>query len=116
MNNKQVQEKAQNEVLGQPGSRWFATLAGRPPLELPGYEGGFVGGEGQSRTLYLGGEANRVLPACAARSDCSVIFDGALFNGRELRDELGDFLAPASNDAELVLAAYLRWGEDFLGR
>lgn len=114
MNRNQVQEKAQNDMLGQLGSRWFATLAGRLPFELSGYEGRFVGGDGQSRTLYLGGEPGRVLPACAARSDCSVIFDGALFNHRELRDELGQFLAPASNDAELVLAGYLKWGEDFL--
>ncbi len=116
MNSNPIQEKAQNERLGQRGSRWFATLAERLPLEPPGYVGRFVGSHEGSRALYLGSETESALPACAARSDCKVIFDGALFNRRELRDELGDFVAPASNDAELVLAGYVRWGEDFLER
>lgn len=116
MNRNQVQKKAQNDMPDQPGSRWFATLAGRLPFDLPGYDGRFVGGNGQSRTLYLGSEADHVLPACAVRADCSLIFDGALFNHGELRDELGEFPTPAGNDAELVLAGYARWGEDFLSR
>jgi asparagine synthase (glutamine-hydrolysing) len=46
-----------------------------------------------------------------------VIFDGNLHNREDLQSDLGEFLVPpASNDAELVLAAYQRWGEDFLRR
>jgi asparagine synthase (glutamine-hydrolysing) len=46
-----------------------------------------------------------------------VIFDGTLYDRHVLQEELGEFLAAsASNDAELILAAYQRWGEDLLKR
>ena len=117
MNKSQVQESVQNEVLGQRGARWFATFASALPVDVPGYRGQVVGTSSKSRTLYLDNEINCVPPVCAAQANCSVIFDGALFNRADLRNELGDFLAPAAaNDAELILAAYQRWGEDMLQR
>jgi asparagine synthase (glutamine-hydrolysing) len=117
VNKYQVQETEQNVVIGQRGSRWFATFTRIPPVDLPGYMGQVVGANGRSRTLYLGNEVNSVPPLCAAETNCSVIFEGALFNQEDLREQLGDFLAPATgNEAELILNAYRRWGEDLMKR
>ena len=117
MSKYQVQETEQDGAPGRTGSRWFATFTSNLPVDLPGYMGQVIGTSGRSQTLYLGNEINGVPPLCAAQGSCSVIFDGALFNEEDLRDELGDFLAPATgNEAELILNAYLRWGEDLLKR
>ena len=117
MNNNQVLEQAENDLLRQPGSRWFVTLARTASLEVPGYDCQPVANQGQGRTLYLGNEINSASPLSTTRHDCSVIFDGALVNARDLRNELGDFMAPScKSDAELILAGYQRWGEDLLGR
>lgn len=117
MNSSQLQEMEREGVPGQARSPWFATFTSNLPVDLPGYMGQAVGTSGRSQTLYLGNEINRVPPLCAAQANCSVIFDGVLFNQEDLQDKLRDFQAPAAaNEAELVLKAYLRWGEDFLQR
>jgi asparagine synthase (glutamine-hydrolysing) len=104
-------------VLRQPTSRWFAALTTTPPAELPRYDCRRVAGNGRSRSLYLRAEIGTALPIFAERSGCGVIFDGAVYNREDLQHELGDFMAPAgSNDAETILAGYLRWGEDLFGR
>ncbi|HKB68188.1 MAG TPA: asparagine synthase-related protein [Pyrinomonadaceae bacterium] len=113
----QVQETEQDGAPGRTVARWFATFTSNLPVDLPGYMGQVIGTSGRSQTLYLGNEINGVPPLCAAQESCSVIFDGALFNQEDLRDELGDFLSPAAgNEAELILKAYWRWGEDLLKR
>jgi asparagine synthase (glutamine-hydrolysing) len=52
-------------------------------------------------------------PPCAAQTPSGdVIFDGALYNRKELAERLD---APAAgSDAALLLKAYARWGEDLL--
>jgi asparagine synthase (glutamine-hydrolysing) len=47
------------------------------------------------------------------RDGRTAVFDGVLHERDELARELG---LQSANDAELVLAAYLRWGEDAVGR
>jgi asparagine synthetase B (glutamine-hydrolysing) len=116
MNNRQTLEKPQDEALALTGSRWFVTFGPTAPIELPRCQRRMLGVNGQTRTLYLGSEDGCALPLCAEQSRYSAIFDGALFNGQELRSEVGDLLIPANNDAELVLAGYMRWGQDFLAR
>ena len=44
-----------------------------------------------------------------------VTFDGAIYNGAELREEL-DFEFRGDSDVELVFAAYMQWGEECVGR
>ena len=115
--NKQLQEDKQSELRRQPGSRWFAALTATAPAELPRYDCRRVAGNGRSRSLYLRGEIGSALPVFTERSGRGVIFDGALYNRLDLQDELGSFMTPAgSDDAEIVLASYLRWGEDVLSR
>jgi len=102
----------------QSGStRWFAAVVDAAPVDAPEYRCKLVGASGQARALYLAGQIEMALPSSAQWPGRGVVFDGALFNGRDLQDQLGDVSASAdNNDAALVLAAYLRWGEDVLRR
>lgn len=45
-----------------------------------------------------------------------VIFDGALYNQRELQEQFAERLPRAPSDADLVGRAYERWGEDAIAR
>jgi len=49
-------------------------------------------------------------------SRISVLFDGRLDNRPELIERLAPVKGPDSTDAELVLAAYLEWGDDCPGK
>jgi len=68
------------------------------------------------RTLELGGVPGQPLPGTAERASCRVVFDGILYNREELSDSLVGPSDPARDDADLVLRAYLRWGDDVLRR
>lgn len=48
--------------------------------------------------------------------DCgiSVIFNGEIYNYRELKRELWDYNYKTTCDTEIILAAYLRWGIQFV--
>ena len=40
----------------------------------------------------------------------SLVFNGEIYNFRELRDELADYPFVSTCDTEVILAAYLKWG------
>jgi asparagine synthase (glutamine-hydrolysing) len=111
MNNPRGLKETQQEIVGQSASRWFATFT-----DLPGGIGSAVGTNSPTRTLYLGTEIDSIPPVCADHPDCCVIFDGVLFNRRDLQRDLGEVRVPSGSDAHLILAAYLKWGEEFLSR
>jgi len=71
-------------------------------------------GAGGSYGLHLAGESGRALPAGAEDAGCAVVFDGVLYNRVELAERLADLRVDVSGDADLILRAYLRWGEDVL--
>lgn len=50
----------------------------------------------------------------ARHNECTVLFDGLLHTRREWLHELPDSVVPSPSDAELVLRAYLTWGDDLL--
>src|SRR4029079_12331316 len=116
MNNQQTLEKPQGEAFGLTGARWFVALGAARLPDLSRGTRRLVGTHGRTRRLYLGSDDDYALPQCAEQARYSAIFDGALFNRQELQTELGDLLIPVTNDAELVLAGYTRWGQDFLAR
>ena len=53
-------------------------------------------------------------PTVAEGTSCKVVFDGLLYNHRELSDRFGASSSPATDDADLILRAYLHWGADVL--
>src|SRR5712671_1468220 len=100
-----------------PGSGWFASFGDAAPSDLKGYDCRQVSADDRTRKLYLASEVDSDAPVCAQRSGCAVIFDGALFIRDDLRKELADSLPRlVENDAELLIAGYLRWGEGLLPR
>jgi asparagine synthase (glutamine-hydrolysing) len=68
----------------------------------------------QVPTLSVFGEPDHAPPLFAEHALCSVIFDGLLYNREELRKQFRDSLPNPVNDAEVILQAYLRWGEEAL--
>ena len=69
---------------------------------------------GGMRALFLLGELGCSLPISARSESCGVIFDGVLYNRKELSQHFGGSSLPVANDADLVLHAYKRWGEEVL--
>lgn len=46
----------------------------------------------------------------------SVVFNGEIYNYRELRQELSDYSFVSDCDTEVIIAAYLKWGIDFVNK
>lgn len=51
---------------------------------------------------------------CHNERTCTIVYNGELYNTDELRNELkgAGFTFSTSSDTEVVLAAYMKWGED----
>ncbi len=117
MNNSHALEETHTETLPQSSSHWFAQFGVGVPIDQTNFACQLVAGEGRSRKLYLRNEIGSGSPDFVEGAGCGVIFDGVLFNRKELQDELGAFCSPGrSNDAEIILTAYQRWGDDLLKR
>ncbi len=71
---------------------------------------------GTSRALRVRVETERGRPATASGDGCGAVFDGVLFNRRELHHELLETAGRGVDDAALVLGGYRRWGEGVLER
>src|SRR5699024_2211166 len=60
---------------------------------------------------------NALQPTIDADRDLAIVFSGQLFNQAELLAQLSiDYSLRSTTDADIVLAAYDRWGEDFVER
>jgi len=63
----------------------------------------------------LGVTATQPMTDPAGRA--TIVFNGEIYNFRELRDQLsGGYEFRSSGDTEVLLAAYLRWGDDMFGK
>lgn len=117
MNNSLACEQREDKLFSGSPSHWFASIGPNPPAHHFAYGISPVAVEGHRAGLYVGNKVGSQAPLCAARASCEVVFDGALHNGEDFRRELGEFLAPSHlNDAELILVAYLKWGDNLLPR
>jgi asparagine synthetase B (glutamine-hydrolysing) len=99
-------------------ARWLALLSERPPAQAVGFSYDLVGGQGRARKLYCGYEIGSEPPDAAAAGGYAVVIGGTLYNRGDLEKELDDSSSSLSEKslAEVVLAGYLRWGEDLLPR
>ncbi len=55
-------------------------------------------------------------PMFDASSRLSIVFNGEIYNFREIKKELGDYPFKTQSDTEVILAAYLKWGKDCVHR
>lgn len=46
----------------------------------------------------------------------SVIFNGEIYNYREMKNELKDYSFVSDCDTEVIIAAYLKWGINFINK
>lgn len=46
----------------------------------------------------------------------SIVFNGEIYNFRELKKEISDYSFQSECDTEVIIAAYLKWGIDFVNK
>ncbi|MEJ8801765.1 asparagine synthase (glutamine-hydrolyzing) [Pontibacter sp. H249] len=51
-------------------------------------------------------------PMLSADGNLALVFNGEIYNYRELKQELSDYSFRTQTDTEVILAAYKRWGKD----
>ena len=81
---------------------------------LASFDEGTGLGSARARGLRLLDTPGHARPASAEDASGGAVFDGVLFNATELRSRLSAELGPGGTDAELILRAFRRWGEDAL--
>lgn len=55
-------------------------------------------------------------PMFDASGRLAIIFNGEIYNFREIREQLTDYNFKSQSDTEMMLAAYLKWGADCVHR
>src|SRR5713226_9056631 len=99
-----VEEHTDTPVPQEAGSYWVGILASEAPDDQAGFRSVAVAGEGRSKKLYLRNKVNVAPPQWAERAGCGVIFDGVLYNHRELHHQLGDSqVRGTANHGEIIL-------------
>lgn len=73
-------------------------------------------GFAQRRLSILDLSSNGHQPMHSYDRRVSVVFNGEIYNFRELRDELQDYPFQSACDTEVIIAAYLKWGIRFVDR
>lgn len=100
--------------------RMNETLAHRGPddhgEETYATAGGRYVGFAQRRLSILDLSANGHQPMHSTDKRVSVIFNGEIYNFKELKKEIGDYAYCSECDTEVLLAAYLKWGIDFVDK
>ena len=81
--------------------------SGEEIYEMPdGWQAGFA----QRRLSILDLSALGHQPMYSADKRISVVYNGEIYNYRELREELADYSFRSNCDTEVIIAAYLKWG------
>ncbi|HST72191.1 MAG TPA: N-acetylglutaminylglutamine amidotransferase [Kocuria rosea] len=95
-------------------SRMTAALAERGPDGHGQWSGGWVG-LGHRRLKVIDLSEAGAQPMVDEDRGLSIVFNGCIYNHRELRQQLrDDYEFRSTSDTEVILAAYDRWGEDFV--
>ena len=78
--------------------------------EIYGMKDGWQVGFAQRRLSILDLSALGHQPMHSADERISVVYNGEIYNYRELREELADYPFRSNCDTEVIIAAYLKWG------
>lgn len=77
-------------------------------------EDGISLGHNRLSIIDLSTAANQ--PMSSNNGNLVIIFNGEIYNFRELKKELPDYQFKTKSDTEVILAAYEKWGEDCVSR
>lgn len=87
--------------------------SGEEIYELPeGYAAGFA----QRRLSILDLSELGHQPMHSDNGRVSVVFNGEIYNFKELKEELSDYPFRSNCDTEVIIASYLKWGIDCIQR
>ncbi len=101
--------------FGQQVERMNRALAHRGPDDQGVLaEGGIALGHRRLSIIDLSAAGHQPMGYDSGRY--SIVYNGELYNFRELKQELGDAAFRTSTDTEVILAAYAKWGTECLAR
>lgn len=69
---------------------------------------------GHTRLSIIDLDESANQPMWDAQKRHVIVFNGEIFNYRELKQQLSDYPFATNSDTEIILAAYHRWGLDFV--
>lgn len=84
--------------------------------EIYSMPGGYEVGFAQRRLSILDLSALGHQPMHSKDKRISVVYNGEIYNFKELREELADYPFRSDCDTEVIIAAYLKWGIQCLER
>ena len=92
-----------------------AALAHRGPDAQGSFtEEGISLGHNRLSIIDLSAAANQ--PMFDEKEELVIVFNGEIYNFRELKEELKDYPYKTKSDTEVILAGYRKWGADVAGR
>lgn len=104
------------------GKAYHANLeAAIKTMELRGPDGNgsYLQGNvalGHARLAILDTSSAANQPFSDASGRYTMVFNGEIFNFKEIETELKDFKPTTSSDTEILLQGFVEWGEDVLGK
>ena len=117
MSSSPLLHQADKRPRPQMDTRWVGILTPGKPVDLTTSRCQFIAGEGRAKKLYLRHDLNSAPPSFAERLGSGVIFDGILYDRPRWERDLSEVPVHQTNtDAEVVLAAYEKWGEQVFSR
>lgn len=67
-------------------------------------------GMAHTRLAIIDLSKNGHQPMCSDDQNIVIVFNGEIYNFKELKEELGDYPYKSNTDTEVLLAAYKKWG------
>ena len=71
---------------------------------------------GHNRLSIIDLQASANQPMVSADNRYVLVFNGEIYNYQSIKKQLTDYAFVTNSDSEVVLAAYIKWGSDFLRR
>jgi asparagine synthase (glutamine-hydrolysing) len=84
--------------------------------EIYSVGGGYYLGLGQCRLSILDLSEKGHQPMHSIDKRISLVFNGEIYNYREIRSQLSDYTFISDCDTEVIIAAYLKWGISFVDK